>query len=101
MNKALTPLIIAILVLGSALSVGLFYLNNDRNDDGNEDTDIDPGKGDGSLEEDVKKRWKEYSGKIESPEIISTDPDIAKAVNGEALVKMMTSGASSITSVPY
>ena len=88
MNKALTPLIIAILVLGSALSVGLFYLNSDRDDNGNEDTDIDPWEGDGSLEEDVKKRWKEYSGKIESPEIISTDPDIAKAVNGEALVKI-------------
>ena len=95
MNKVI-PVLVAILVFGSAITAGILYFGGigpitrdveKDEDDTNVNVD-DPDNGGGSLSSEVKEKWKSYSGGEVSPEVITIDPGIAKTSPGEELEKL-------------
>lgn len=90
MKKIAAIYLICILVLGSLISAGIFFLKSpDEVDDkiDNDKTKITDDN-DGSLSPEVKERWKKYTDSVDSPEVITTDPDIVKVRPGEALEQL-------------
>ncbi|UCH89004.1 MAG: beta-propeller domain-containing protein [Thermoplasmata archaeon] len=88
MKKIIAVYLVTILLVGSILAFGIYSFMNDDSDDAIKDKDNDRDDGDGSLSEEVKERWRAYTGEVESPEIITVDPGIAKATPGEELEKL-------------
>jgi hypothetical protein len=89
MKKIAVLYVIGILIASTIFTFGLYnYITPDNPGDGSGNGDDIIDDGDGSLSDEVRERWKSYSAQVDSPEIITTDPGIAKTSPGEDLEKL-------------
>ncbi len=89
MNK-LIAMMLVVLIFTGGLGTVFYYYDKDAGEAGEE-----PYKGNGltpedmiKLDDDVKEKWRNYSEQVDTPEIITIDPGIARAVKGPDLKQL-------------
>jgi hypothetical protein len=84
MNKLIAVLIIGLLIVSSILIVGYSRMGPEDDDKDKDQHDL-PDDEPGTLPSEVTEKWMKYTNKVDSPDVITTDPNIVKTKPGEQL----------------